>query len=274
MTGLTSQATSGLLSRADLAAHLEDEILAGRLGAGTKLPSERQLADRFGVSRPVVREALRGLVERDLVEVRPGRGTYVRHARSTDAADRLGALYRRHQATPRHLVEARTMLESTAAALAAERATQEQVAAIERALVRFDSATGLIDQARFDLGFHLAIARAAGNPVIETMFGSITGLSVELMLRSLGDPAVARTAVPLHWAILDAIRHRDAERARAEMVGHLSVAASLYGDDYDRNLESVAQRELERLLAPSVTLDDLLAATTPNGGEDGRDGRG
>src|SRR6478752_5931237 len=103
------------MTRATLSAALEANIVSGRLAAGEKLPSERQLAVHYGVSRPIVREALRTLVERDLVVIRPGRGSYVRDARAFAAAGRLDALYRRSQATPRDLVEARMMLECTAA---------------------------------------------------------------------------------------------------------------------------------------------------------------
>jgi GntR family transcriptional repressor for pyruvate dehydrogenase complex len=269
MTGQTSFAAAAM-SRDELAAHLETRIVRGELPPGTKLPSERRLAERYGVSRPIVREALRSLVERDLVEIHPARGAFVRHARATDAAGRLDAIYRRSQATPRDLVEARTMLECAAVELAAERATPEDLDAVARALAAFDRAATVVEQARYDMAFHLAIARAAHNPVIETMFGSITALTVELMLRSLGDPDVARISIPIHRAIDRALRDRDAARARAAMARHLAVAASHYGDDYDRTIETVARRELERLLAPGVTFDDLLAAVGAEGRDDGR----
>jgi hypothetical protein len=100
--------------------------------------------------------------------------------------------------------------------------------------------------------------------VIGTMFEAIIGLAVELMLRSLADPAVTRTALPYHRAIYEAIRDRDPERARAAMAEHLSVAASLYGEDFDRSLETVTQRELARVLAPTMTLDDLIEAALPD----------
>jgi DNA-binding FadR family transcriptional regulator len=265
---MTGQTTLLSRTRAELSAHLEEEILSGRMATGEKLPSERELADRHSVSRPVVREALRSLIERNLVEVVPGRGTYVRAARPADAASGMEALLRRSQPTPRDLVEARTMLECVAAGLAAERATAADETAMVDALDRFDEATGLLEQARFDLAFHLAIARAAHNPVIETMFGAITSLTIELMLRSLGDPVVAPTSLPYHRTIYDAIRRHDAERARTDMAAHLDVAARTYGADFDRTLESVAQRELRRLLTPGLTLEDLMA-TLPEGGIDG-----
>lgn len=268
MTGKTSSWTP---SRAEVLADLADEILSGGTEAGTKLPSERELADRFGVSRPVVREAMRGLVERGLVEVQPGRGAFVRAAQPTDAAAGMDALLRRHQPTPRDLVEARSMLEATTAELAAARATDADLAGIEDALARFDGAIGLIEQARYDLAFHLAIARAAHNPVVETMFGAITGLTIELMLRSLADPEVTRVSVPYHRSILAAIQERDSKRARTAMIDHLEVASRTYGEDFDRSLESVARRELARLLDPGVTLEALLASV-PAGPEGRADG--
>jgi GntR family transcriptional repressor for pyruvate dehydrogenase complex len=226
------------------------------------------MAERYGVSRPVVREAMRGLAERNLVEVVPGRGAYVRAALATDAAPGMDAVLRRHQATPRDLVEARTMLECTAAALAATRAEPGDLAAMGDALDRFDGAGDVVGQARYDLAFHLAIVRAAHNPVVATMFGAITAPVTEMMLRSLGDTRVASVSLPHHRVIEEAIRACDPERARRSMGAHLAVAAELYGADYDRSLESVARRELARLLDPGVTLERLLA-TVPDGGNDG-----
>lgn len=264
MTGQT-KFPGAFMSRESLAAHLEEQILAGSLPAGSKLPSERQLTERFGVSRPIVREALRMLAERSLVEIRPGRGTYVRGMRATDAAGVLDSLYRRSQATPRDLVEARTMLECTAAALAAERATAEDLNRIDAALARFDRASTVVEQARYDLVFHLAIAQAAHNPVVETMFGSITSLTVDLMLRSLSDRVVTDASVPFHAEIAEAIRARDPNRAYQAMTEHLSVASRFYGDDYEQSLESLAQRHLSRLLEPGMTLDALLSEITTGG---------
>ena len=274
MTGQTSLLP---LSRDGLAAYLEDQIVHGFWQPGAKLPSERQFAEQFGVSRSVVREVLRSLIERHLVDVLPGRGAYVRDARASDAAGRLDAMLRRSHPTPRDLVEARTMLECAAAGLAAERAADVDLNTLGEALSRFDGAPGVVEQARYDLAFHLAVAHAAHNSVIETMFGAISGLAAEMMLRSLGDPAVARASVPYHRAIHLAIEARDPEGARAAMANHLAVAAKFYGDDFDRGIGGAARRELGRLLAPGVTVDDLLGTPVGgefqdrDGGDDGRD---
>jgi GntR family transcriptional regulator, transcriptional repressor for pyruvate dehydrogenase complex len=258
LTGNTSPAEIAI-SRDGLASRLEEELLGRAAQPGTKLPSERQLALRFGVSRPVVREALRSLVERGLIEISPGRGAFVRAMRMTDAARPLDALYRRQNATPRDLVEARLMLEREAAGLAAERAEPAELDAMQRILDRFDRTGDLIERARCDVAFHALIARMSHNPVIETMFSSIASLTFELMLRSLGDPAVSREGLPYHGEIFQAIRDRDAERARTAIEGHLLIARRLYGEDLDQNLDIVARRELERLFGRSVSLEAIVA---------------
>jgi GntR family transcriptional repressor for pyruvate dehydrogenase complex len=260
MTGKTS-----LSSRWALADQVAQELSAGALTAGDKLPSERELAVRWSVSRPVVREVLRSLEERGLIVVSPGRGAFVREPTATDVVRPLDSLFRRRQATPRDLVEARTMIEPRAAALAAERAEPADLEAMSRALTAFNDSTALIDRARWDVAFHAAVVRGSHNPVIETLFASIATLTLELMLRSLGDPTVSREGVPLHQEVFAAIRDRDPERARDAMSGHLLVAVRLYGNDLDRSLDLIARRALERSLDADVSLDEIVDAAL--GGE-------
>ena len=251
-----------VISRSNLSSHLEGEIVSGRLQPGTKLPSERQLSEQSGLSRPVIREVVRTLSERGLVEVFPGRGAFVRTVQATDASDRLDSILRRRQPTPRHLVAAREMLECTAVRMAASHASPEDIARIENATAGFDRAADLVARVHYDWLFHAAIAQATDNPVIETMFNSIATMTVELMLRSVGDPGVVSEAIPLHRAIAEAIVAGDGDRAEQSMRTHLNVAASHYGDDFDRSVESVARREISRLVNPDVSLEDLLSAAT------------
>lgn len=249
MTGQPEQVvnTAGP-TKEGLAQRLELELLSDHPPVGSQLPSERRLAQRFGVSRPVVREVLRGLEERGLIVVAPGRGTFVRDFRWEDAVRPLDAIYRRRQPTPRDLVQARMMLERQTAALAADHASDADLAAMEAALGRFDEGHDVVTRARADIDFHAAVAAAAHNPVIETMFGSIRPLAFELMLRSLSDATVSRAGVPYHREVLEAIRSRDSTRAQRAMEGHLSIAFHTYGNDLDRSLDLVAQRKIEQLL--------------------------
>lgn len=253
MAGLTSHPT-----RIAIFECLERDIATGTVAPGAKLQSERELAARFGVGRPLVREVLRGLGERGLIEVSPGRGAYARAARATDATLPLDALYRRQRVTPREVVEARLMVERDAAYLAADRATSLDIAAMRHALDAFDDSTDLLDQARWDVAFHVLLARASHNQVIETMFASITRLVFELALRSLSDPSVSRAGLPFHHDIVEAISERDAECARTAVQGHLAVAGRLYGNDLDSNLESLARKRLEHTFGASASLERAL----------------
>jgi GntR family transcriptional repressor for pyruvate dehydrogenase complex len=246
------------ITRDELAQVLEDEIVAGKYAVGSKLPSERQLALKYNVSRPVVREALRMLTERRLVSIHPSRGAFVRDAQSFDAASHMAVLFRRKNVTPRHLVEARQTLECAAAELAAERASPADISMMRQTLDQLAGASDVVDQAQFDLGFHFAIARASGNPVIEAMFSVVAPPMVDVMLRSLFDPKVRSEALGMHDEIVEAIAsHRPAD-ARDAMRRHIQVAEHLYGEDLDIDVETVARREFVRRLAPEVTLEEAV----------------
>lgn len=231
-----------------LAELLETELLSGSVLPGSRLPPERQLAERYAVSRPLMREVLRILAERGLIESSPGRGTFVREARLPDAARSLDAIYRRQRLTPRVVFQARLALERETAYLAAGNATAEDLTAIAAALNEFDASRDVMGKARADVRFHAAIARAGHNPVLEIMFGSIAGLTHQLMLRSLSDPLVSREGVPYHREVLAAIKARSPQAARRAMAGHLQVGLRTYGADLDDSLDVVTRRKLEELL--------------------------
>lgn len=254
MTGPTTRPT-----RQQLVERLGRELMDHTMAPGSRLPSERELAARFGISRPIVREVLREFQERGLVEIQPGRGAFVRRQSTLDAARVADGLYRRGQATPRHLVDARRALETRAASLAASEATPREVAAMERALRRFDDATGVLDRAQADLAFHSLVARASHNPVIELMFGSIARFVLQMMLRSLGDQRLARRGARDHRRVLDAIGRRDAETAERVMCDHVTLALSTYGEDLDEPLDSLARRTTEGLF-DTAALDQVVAA--------------
>lgn len=246
------------LTRSDIAAQLEAEVLGGALVPGTKLPSERELAQRLGVSRPLVREALRTLVERGLVEVSPGRGAFVRAASTADAARPLGSHYRRQNVTVNHLIEVRMMFEPHAARLAATRATPAEIEELRVAVEQNDAAEIVLDRARWDITIHRLVARMAHNPVIETTFESIATLVFELMLRSLSDAEVVAASAPYHRGVYEAIRDRKPDAAYDAMLAHHESGRLVYGADLNASLDVVAQRELARLLGPTASLEDVV----------------
>jgi GntR family transcriptional repressor for pyruvate dehydrogenase complex len=244
MTGLTVPRAS---AKEEIAAELEDAMLAGRLAAGDQLPSERQLAATYRAGRPVVREVLSDLAARGWIEVVPGRGAFVSRPNATHGAAPLEQLFRRQGATVRDLTEARLMLECEAASLAAQRAGLDDVHALEGALLALEGAGSAVEHIRCDLAFHLSIAAATHNPVIETMLLAIARMSVELMVQSVGDAQAMAVSDRYHRLAYEAIKARDPIAARDAIERHLAVAAQTYGPDYEERLELVASRGLHAL---------------------------
>lgn len=269
---LRSGIAEGRLSPADVILGIESEITSGRLPLGSMLPGERALALAYGVSRPLVREALRNLVGRGLLEVRPGRGTFVTGVTGFGRLD-SGDLMR--QSTARQVVEARTILESQAARLAAERASEHEISLMAATLERLEASVTPVERGRLDLAFHLTIARASRNPVVEAMLRSVAPLMVELMVRSIGDGTTARLSHPFHRECLEAIKARDGDRAEAAMAAHLRVADMSYGEGYDDPLAATTTRYAQSLVEDYGSLDALVEAVlhvegTPAPSADGR----
>jgi GntR family transcriptional repressor for pyruvate dehydrogenase complex len=250
MTGRAE--AGGFLGRGELTAELERKLIAGDWLPGQRLPSERELAELHNVSRPVVREALRSLHERGLIDVLPNRGSYVRQFSSQAIARQMHLALRQIGVTPRQLTVARLMLECETAELAAASASAEDRERLLDAHQRFGRGGDLYARAAYDVAFHAEIARASGNPVIETMFASIRDVTYGLVLRSLSDREVRKAGEPLHTTILERILERDGAGARAAMREHLELAHRLYGEDLDRPLFDV--------LAPLLGDDPAVSA--------------
>lgn len=248
-----------------IAGALAERLLSGEFAAGSRLPSERRLAVEFGASRPMVREALRSLVERGLIDVEAGRGAFVLSTTAPRRFQPLDLEYRRRGTTARQLSEARLMIETGAAMLATEHADGDDLTVVGEALIRLEASATPLDRVRNDLTFHAAVVAASHNPVIMTMFASIQGLTVELMVRSAGDPETVRRSAPYHRVIYEALRRRDGVAVRAAIHDHLSIAESTYGDDYDRSLDTTAARAL-RLIGSGAGLDEFLRAVLPGPG--------
>lgn len=270
MTGLTrlsSHASGPPPGVPQIVAAVEDEIVSGTWPPGFRLPSERKLADQVAVSRPVIREALRVLAERGLIEVSAGRGSFVREINASGESSNVDLLTRRGQIRARDLVAARTMLEAETAELAAIHRTDEQLEQMRELLAAFGH--GNIQQtANLDLAFHESIAIASHNPVLQVMFGSIRNLTHGIMLRSLTDREVAGAAVPLHNVIFEAIRDQDPVRARAAMTDHIGTAKKFYGADMDLPLAEMLLARAEATPSLASVMRELSRTIAESGEED------
>lgn len=257
---IARNASARPLSQDELAVILIDRFINGDEAENGLMPSARILAEEYGVSRAFLREVLAGLQQQGLIDSVPGRGVFVRKPDMMDAARSVHQTLRRSAATPIDLIEARANLEQETSRLAALRATDMDIAELETALNAFDAATDLLARAKADIAFHALLARASQNPVLQVMFGSITTLTFEIMLRSLADPAVVAAGAPMHHEILRAIKVRNPKRAMQAMSKHLHLAEDTFGDDVQQPLAEIAERVLREVLGPSVTVDSVLDA--------------
>jgi len=206
-----------------IAQQVEQRLLTGDLKVGDRLPPERELAEQFGVSRTAVREAVKALRQKGLVEVQPGRGTFITNGTSQAVRHSLDLLMKIGGAHgSANLVEVREIFEPEIAALAAARATEEHIAAMREAVTTMD--TALQDPDTFieaDLDFHLALAEATQNALIPTLIDSIVDLLREQRARIFRVEGGPQRGQFHHKRILDTIVRRDPEAAREAMRAHL-----------------------------------------------------
>jgi GntR family transcriptional repressor for pyruvate dehydrogenase complex len=202
---------------------IEESIVKGELKPGDQLPAERDLAQRFGVSRTAVREAVKALREKGLVEAYSGKGTFITDGTTQAVRQSLDLMVKIGQADgANHLAEVRAILEPEIAALAAVRIQEPELATMREAVSVMDRA-GQDPEAYIeaDLDFHLALAEGAANPLILSLLDSIVGLLREQRLRIFRVPGGPERGQFHHKRILEAVEHHDAENARQAMRAHL-----------------------------------------------------
>jgi GntR family transcriptional repressor for pyruvate dehydrogenase complex len=212
------------------AEQIVEAIQRGDYPVGSKLPSEFELADLMGISRPSVREALSALQAMNIIESRPGSGNYVR--RAPTAVDEDGTLHLIEcEAGCLEVMEARGVLEPPVAALVAGKASDEQTGELERILDEMEQHASHNDFEHYfqaDKEFHRALAEAAGNPLVSSALRPLVQTMDQRVyqeftrhyyLRNVDD---LMQVVSLHREILDAIITGDQVTAREKMVEHWS----------------------------------------------------
>src|SRR5215469_16595749 len=202
---------------------IEESISGGKLKPGDQLPAERELAQQFGVSRTAVREAVKTLCEKGLVEAYSGRGTFVTSGKSQSAKHSLHWLV--NSGDPQnagYVTELREILEPEFTALAAARIEEQQLAMMREAIAVMDRS--MQDPHAYieaDLDFHLALAEAAGNPLILSLLDSIVAVLREERLGVFAVPGGPTRGQIHHKLILKAIERRNPAKARTAMMAHM-----------------------------------------------------
>jgi GntR family transcriptional repressor for pyruvate dehydrogenase complex len=207
----------------EVAEILSERIVTGQYPEKSLLPPERALCEKHGVSRTVVREAVKLLESRGLVRIERGRGTVVQAPHHGPVTSSLKLMLRRNRHAIGQLLEVRKILETGMVALAAERRTEENLQRMEQALevmrLKPDESKGYVDA---DVEFHAEIARAAQNPVLLTILAPLEELLRESRVATFSGPDVVKIRTGQHEEIYACIRSQDAAGAQAAMFRHLS----------------------------------------------------
>jgi GntR family transcriptional repressor for pyruvate dehydrogenase complex len=217
----------------DVSAQIQMRIASGELRSGDKLPAERELAARFGVSRGAVREALRTLERTGLVSLQAGSrgGAFIGHGNPGLIGDSVRNLYLLGSVSLDDLTEARRWLESTVVRMVVARTTAEDLAALE---ANVDEAERLFQAAHYDakidvhIEFHNLLARTTRNPVIIMLMGALMEVMRDFA-HAVGGERNDLT-IKARRRLLDHLRKRDAAGAAEAMAEHLDSLHLRYSD--------------------------------------------
>jgi GntR family transcriptional repressor for pyruvate dehydrogenase complex len=230
--GVKASRLIGPLKKTKIPEEIADRIRRGLLdrtfAAGGPLPSERVLAQRFGVSRGSVRDAFRILEVMGLVEMRHGQGTFPRELSVDRLVTPLASVITHQRDRQDELMDVRRMFEPAVARAAADRRTDEDIVELERVLAsqrrKLKSGQNAIAE---DTAFHAVLARATRNHVVVRIMETLNDLLVEsrkLTLRQKGRPEVSLAG---HEKIVGAIRRRDPDAAATAMRRHIDQIADI-----------------------------------------------
>jgi GntR family transcriptional repressor for pyruvate dehydrogenase complex len=232
---------------------IEKLILRGILRPGERLPSERELSERLGVSRPSLRDAVAELQEKGLLTTKAGAGIYVANVLGSAFSDALVNLFANHREAVSDYVSFRKDLEGLAAERAARHASDTDLRVVQTIFDKMETAhqkRDPSDEARLDADFHLSIIEASHNVVMLHMMRSMYQLLQQGVFYNRQTMFKQRTTREMlldqHRAINDALQSRDAAGARAAVEAHLSYVAQSLSDQHraERN-EAIAKMRLD-----------------------------
>ena len=215
-----------------VAAHLEGQILSGKLKPGDQLPPERDLQNRFGVGRPAIREALISLQKAGLVELTNGARARVMMPNASHILSGMAPAVRQMLSTEegqRHFQGARLFFEAGLAREAAVRASAEELESLAAALETNRQSIGVRERfTQTDIAFHFELARIACNPVFLALHDQISEWLKEQRVVTLEAEGQEQIAYRAHRSIFEGIAARDPDRAEKAMRDHLEQLASTF----------------------------------------------
>lgn len=208
---------------------IQRQIFEGKLPPGTMLPSERELCEQLGVSRTALREAVRMLVTKGLLDTRPGVGTIVKQIGSNQISESISFMLNQDKnLTIIHLHNVRRMLEIEIARLAAVHATQEDIARLREITQEMYAALGDAEEfSLLDAEFHRTLAESTQNPLLAVLLDSIRDFFLDLLVQIQDHARQIDVTLPDHTFIIDAVEKHDRNGAAEAMQIHLEHAFEL-----------------------------------------------
>jgi len=230
-----------------VAEQLTEAIISRQLAPGERLPSERELGEKFKVSRTVVREAVRSLAARGLVRVTSGRGVDVSEIGSGNVAESMRLLVRGREGLDYGKVhEVRSAVEIQTAGLAARRARPEDLKKLQAICDEHEQKLedgNLAAASELDFQFHRELTRASGNELLLAMLDSISDVLREVRIQTVKLPHVADDGIRAHRRILKALKSGDVETARDAMAKHLADAERVWNEGAPRTKPAKARQK-------------------------------
>jgi len=232
-SGMTMPSLSGSSLHHQVMDRLGRLIVSPEYGPGATLPNEEELCERFGVSRTALREAVKGLSAKGMLEARPRTGTRVRPREqwSLFDADVLGWLCSRgvDRELGRHLMVMRGILEPAAASLAARACSEAQLVVLQQAFKAMADAACIDEWVVADLAFHQAILHATGNPLLISLGGIVASALESLLTVNAQEAGNFNDGLPMHGKVLAAIERRSPEDAELWMRALLADTIARWG---------------------------------------------
>ncbi|MDD2587021.1 MAG: FadR/GntR family transcriptional regulator [Syntrophomonadaceae bacterium] len=205
---------------------IKNMISSGEVKPGEKLPSEREMSESMGVSRASVREALTALETLGILDIRPGEGTYVKQTNILETIEPLALVLAVERSPGAQMMEVRRVLETESAALAAMRATDDNLTRIGQNLNDMKNAESVQLAVEYDLKFHFSIAEATQNTILLRIMNTVADLMHHTFRNDreklYAYPPKGSQIIAEHEAIFAAIKNRDPQQARSKMLKHIN----------------------------------------------------
>jgi GntR family transcriptional regulator, transcriptional repressor for pyruvate dehydrogenase complex len=208
---------------------IKDLLGRGELKAGSRLPPERELADMLHISRPSLRTALKALSVMGVIHAKPGAGTYIAQSLPEVFTEPMHFMTLINNTSVEELFEARLIIEAGLAELAAERATESDIAALIEELEGMKANTGDPEEfLKHDVRFHQAMARAADNKLMSGVMDTVAQLLFHIRRHNVAQASDLDDAIEWHEKLITAMQKHDLKRAKETISGHLRAAQSAW----------------------------------------------